>query len=225
VQSLRKSLDDDRQPGHSISVSPRTLVTPVISALRNRVMREIMITGFALSMLFQSLVGFIVSFLNLELGFSLVVAGLALTASQVSSLAARLFLGWLADRLRDPFAVLAGIGWGAVAAGLAMAFIGRDWPVWAICAAAAAYGITASGWVGACFAAMASTTAREHVASATSSLQFVMIFGGMMGPLLFAGLVSATGHYSYGYAVFALFGAVVGWRMMRLRRRLKRLPA
>ena len=222
IQPLRRALDDDRQPDHAISLQPSSLVGPLMFAIRNRVLREIMIAAVSLSMLFQTLVGFMVSYLNLELGFSLVVAGLALTASQVASLLARVFLGWLADRLRDTFIVLAAVGFIAVATGLSMALMDGHWPVWAICAVAAAYGVTSSGWVGTCFGAMAAHTAKENVASATSSLQIVMLLGGMLGPLIFAGLVSVTGQYAATYAMFALLGLVVGWRMLRLRRRLAR---
>ena len=222
IQPLRRPLDNDRQADHAISVRPRALIQPLLLALRNRVLREIMITAFALSMLFQSLVGFMVSYLNLELGFSLVIAGLALTASQVASLLARVFLGWLADRLRDPFIVLSVLGFVAVATGVCMALMEGDWPVWAICTVAATYGVTSSGWVGTCFGAMAAYTSKEHVASATSSLQIIMLLGGMVGPLIFAGLVLLTREYSVTYALFALLGIVVGWRMMRLRQRLAR---
>lgn len=221
-QSYRGVLDNDREPAHSITVQPRALLQPLIVALRDRVLREIMIAAFVLSMLFQSLVGFIVSYLNLELGFSLVVAGLALTASQVTSLVARLALGWLGDRLRDPFVVLAGVGIVATASGLVVALVGPAWPVWAICAAAAAYGACASGWVGTCFGAMAAHSPKDQVASATSSAQIIMLLGGMVGPLLFAGITSLSGHYAVAYTVFALLGVVVGWRMLRLRRRLRR---
>lgn len=222
IQPLRNRLDNDRQPDSAISAHPRTMLKPLLKAVRDRTSREIMISGLLLSMVFQSLVGYLVSYLNIELGFSLVVAGLALTASQAASLVARLSFGWLADRLRDPFVVIAGIGFGALASGLAVVMIGTNWPVWALCVVSAAYGAVATGWVGTVFGAMALSARREDVAEATSSLQFVMLLGGMTGPLLFAGLVSLTGHYSTTYAAFALLGLVIGWRMMRLRRRILR---
>ncbi|MBM3347721.1 MAG: MFS transporter, partial [Betaproteobacteria bacterium] len=174
-QSYRHVLDNDRQPTHRISVQPHALLRPLLLALRERVLRAILIAAFVLSMVFQSLVGFIVSYLNLELRFSLVVAGLALTASQVASLVARVAFGWLADRLRDPFVVLAGIGIAATLSGLVLALIGPSWPVWAICLAAAAYGASASGWVSTCFGAMAAHSPRDQVASATSSAQIIML--------------------------------------------------
>jgi MFS family permease len=224
-QPYRGVLDNDRQPKHSISVQPRALLQPLLMALRNRILREIMIAAFVLSMLFQSLVGYIVSYLNLELGFSLVIAGLALTASQVTSLVARVALGWLADRLRDPFVVLAGIGIVATLAGLFVSLIGPAWPVWAICVVAAAYGACVSGWVGTCFGAMAAHSPKDQVASATSSAQIIMLMGGMVGPLFFAGITSISGSYALAYALFALLGVIVGWRMLRLRRRLRRATA
>ena len=222
IQPLRKRLDDDRQPDSPISAHPRAMLKPLLKSLRDRTSREIMISGLLLSMVFQSLVGYLVSYLNIELGFSLVVAGLALTASQVASLIARLSFGWLADRLRDPFVVIAGIGFGALASGLVVVMMGPNWPVWALCLVSAAYGAVATGWVGTVFGAMALYARREDVAEATSSLQFVMLAGGILGPLVFAGLVSLTGHYSTTYAAFALLGLVIGWRMTRLRRRIKK---
>ena len=77
IQPLRKRMDNDRQPGSPISAHPRAMLKPLWKAVRERTSREIMIAGLLLSMIFQSLVGYLVSYLNIELGFSLVVAGLA----------------------------------------------------------------------------------------------------------------------------------------------------
>lgn len=222
IQPQRKLLDNDRQSRYPIALNLATLLQPLWQAAQDRVRREIMIAAIVLSMLFQTLVGFIVSYLNLELGFSLVIAGIALAASQLAAVFARVFFGWLSDRLRDPFIVLCGVGYGAMATGLAVALITPTWPVWLICVVAAGYGITSSGWVGTALGAMAAHSPKGQVASATSCLQFVMLVGGMVGPLLFATITALSGRYAMAYALFATMALVVGWRMMRLRLRIRR---
>lgn len=64
---------------------------------------------------------FLVVYLNIEMGRDLVVAGLALTGSQLAAVAGRIFCGWLADRRRDAFLVLAIVAFGALAGSLALA--------------------------------------------------------------------------------------------------------
>jgi MFS family permease len=145
------------------------------------------------------------------LGVPLTEAGLRLAMAQAAGVAGRVFWGLLADRL-GARPVLAGLGFGAAAAGLALALAGPGWPGVLLTLAGMAMGATAIGWNGVFLAETARLAPAGQVGAATAATGFV--FGAMMlaGPPAFTVLVEASGGYGWGFALCAataLLGAVL----------------
>ncbi|RIK96396.1 MAG: hypothetical protein DCC72_04980, partial [Burkholderiales bacterium] len=136
--------------------------------------------------------------------------------------AARIALGYAADRWIDAGPLLGWLGIAMAASLLALALLrpstGDAW----VFAAAVFCAATGMGWNGVYFAELARTAAqRADVATVAGASQFLTFAGSMSGPVLFAGVIRAGGSYSLGFAVFALLPAAAGLAMLWASRRQK----
>jgi nitrate/nitrite transporter NarK len=165
------------------------------------------------------MLGYLVTYLNLELGHTLVAAGLVLTISQISTVFARVAWGVLADRLGDPLRVLGIIAMGSGALGLVVAGFQPGWDVVAIGAALVLYSLFTMGWNGVHLATV-TRYARGDIPSAMIGTQLFSFIGMLGGPLVFAGIVSVAGRYWVGFAVFAACSLAAGAALLRLAPRL-----
>jgi MFS family permease len=158
---------------------------------------------------------YFVSYLNLELGYSLVTAGLVYACAHASGIAGRVAWGAVADRWVRPRAMLAVLGAVSSACGLLVAMSSAAWPLAAIVALAMVYAATAVGWNGVYLAEVARCSPPGQVGTATGGTQFFTFGGAVAGPPLFAAAVSATGSYGWAFAVFAVPPVLVAAQLAR----------
>lgn len=188
-------------------------------------LRELAWVGVLYSANQLCLVSFLVSYLNLEIGLSLVLAGSLFSASQFGGMIGRVTWGYLADRWVSPRMQLGVLGIVGGLCGVLTTLFSPQWPIAAIALVSVIYGATAVSWNGVYFAEVARLSQREfqaddsgsQVGRITGGLQFYMSLGAGIGPLLFSGLVGLIGTYSTGFAVFALPSLLVGARLMLKR--------
>jgi MFS family permease len=188
-------------------------------------LRELAWVGVLYSANQLCLVSFLVSYLNLEIGLSLVLAGSLFSASQFGGMIGRVTWGYAADRWVTPRMQLGVLGIIGGVCGVLTTLFTAQWPIVAIAVVSVVYGATAASWNGVYFAEVARLSQREfprddsggQVGRITGGLQFYMSLGAGIGPLLFSGLVGLIGTYSTGFAVFALPSLLFGVRLM-LRR-------
>lgn len=188
---------------------------------RHPVLRAMSLASFAFATTQQVFVTFLVSMLNLGLGWSLAAAAGLLAVSQVASAVARIAFGVVGDRWLAPWRVLVGLG---LAMGLGCAALGvlpLGWPaapVWAVGAAAIACAATAMGWNGVFFASLAQRVPREDLPRISGATQFFTFGGGMLGPLLFGEAVRAGAGWGWGFVAVGLVPALAGWNLARVLR-------
>ena len=153
---------------------------------------------------------FMVSLLHTRLSFPLVTAGLVFSAAQLTGIPGRLLWGVLGDRVRSPMALL---GWlGLVMAALA-ALIGSwnaSWSLEWIFLVSILFGVTGVSWNGLFFAEVARTVRFEDVSKATGGGQFIGFLGGMLGPIVFDAMATATSSYQIAYTAIAILPFIAG---------------
>ncbi len=186
---------------------------PIELVLADRSLRELALASLGYASVQLVLVTYFVSYLNLHVGYGLVLAGLVYAFAHGSGIVGRIIWGAVADRWLRPRAMLAGLGAISAACALLTAAFSSAWPLAAIVAVAVLFGASAVGWNGVFLAEVARCAPAGQVSSATAGTQFFTFAGAVAGPPLFAAMVSATGSFAWSFALFALPPAVVAARL------------
>jgi MFS family permease len=182
----------------------RGFAAPVAEVWASRPILELALVSAAFSAVQISFVTYLVSYLKIELGYSLLAAGLVFSASQVSGAVGRVVWGAVADHVFAPRAVLAALGLVMALCGVALALLTPEWSRAAVLAVCALYGATAVGWNGVFLAEVARLAPEGRVAVLTGGTQFFTFGGVLLGPPLFGAIASATGSYGVGFVAAAV---------------------
>ena len=137
------------------------------------------------------------------LKMSYVLAGALLSAATLAGAIGRIFWGAVADLLRRPSAVLAGIGAIIAIAATVMAFSTPAWPTTAVYIVWTILGGTAVGWTGVFIAESAARAPPGRAAEFTGATQLFVFGGALLSPLLFRGVLALTQSYAAGYLLLA----------------------
>lgn len=187
-------------------------VAPVAEVWANRPILELAVVSGVYSSIQITFVTYLVSYLKLELGYSLLAAGLVFSAAQISGALGRVLWGTVADHVFKPRSVLAALGLVMALCGFAVASFTPAWSAAAVLIVCVLYGATAVGWNGVFLAEVARLAPEGRVAFLTGGTQFFTFAGVLIGPPLFGAIVSLTGSYGAGFvatAVLPLFVVVV----------------
>ena len=209
AQAGRERIDTERAATQSLSLatflSPRNLLAPFRAVAASPGLLRIAIAGCGLAIGQGAWFAFLVTFLVLEKGYDLALAGVVFAMTQVTGVFGRVGLGWLSDRLGSGLATLRLI---AVLSGLTVAatVLTFAWPVWAVMVLAAIGGVTVSSWNGLILAEIARFAAPGRIGEATSGGVLVTFLGYIIGPAGFTVLLSSGVSWT---ASFLLAGAVV----------------
>jgi predicted MFS family arabinose efflux permease len=198
---VRARWDDDRKPDAAIRANP---IAGLVALWRYPVLRWLAIASLALSFVQLCLGTFLVTMLVQEAGYSLVAAGVMLSIVQASGVAGRIVWGWVADRTGDSLGLLQKIAAMTAACCVAIAFVGPEWPQALLTIFFVIFGAAAVGWNGLFLAEVARCSPRGMVSVATSAAMTWNFAGILLGPAIFAAVVSASGSYAAAYAMLAL---------------------
>lgn len=215
-QPIRARLDVDGLASRAFSFTG--IFAPLALLRQSRPLLELASVSLAYSATQVCLVSFLVVHLTETLHWTLVSAGLALTAATVGGVAGRIGWGFVADRWLRPRSVLVVIGLLAGACGLCMTLATPQWPVATIIGLAAVFGATAIGWNGVQLAEVARLAPPGTAGKVTGATGFVTFSGVVIGPPSFALLAGLTGSYRAGFAAFAALSAGAALALLRGRR-------
>lgn len=196
--------DDDRNPLAPVVVNP---LIGIVTIWRQRALRYLSISGACLVVPQFAISTFTVVLFVEELGYTLVAAGVVLTASQVAGVAGRVLWGWLADVTHNCYTVLSALSVVMLAMSLVCFTLTPQWPIVAACALFFVFGSTASGWNGAFLAEVARLTPRADVVKVTGGALFYVNVGKMLGPIAVANLYVLTGSYVTSFGLLAVTAA------------------
>jgi MFS family permease len=170
------------------------------------------------SMVFGSaqlaLIAYFVSYLNLELGYGLVAAGLIYSSAHVAGIVGRITWGAVADRWLSPRSMLGLLGVMMALSGMGVAAFSADWPLWAVLPVSALFGASAVGWNGVYLAEVARRAPPGRVGAITGGTQFLTFLSALAAPPLFGVVVGLAGNYGKAYFIFCLLPALAGLRLL-----------
>lgn len=204
LQRRRALWDDDRKPDTPLAMNP---LGGIVMIWRHRALRYLSISGACLVVPQFAISTFTVVLFVEEMGYTLVTAGLVLTASQVAGVAGRVFWGWLADVTRNCYTVLAALSVVMIATSLLCFALSPEWPLILACALFFVFGSTASGWNGAFLAEVARLTPHHEVSKATGGSLFFVNVGKMLGPIAVANAYVLSGSYVTAFGLLAVTAA------------------
>ncbi len=217
LASFRRVYDSDRRSEQRLYI--RGLAAPVAEVWANRPILELALVSCVYSAVQISFVTYLVSYLKIELAYSLVAAGLVFSASQISGAFSRVLWGAVADHVFEPRVVLAALGLVMALCALAVALFTSDWPPVAVFAVCVLYGATAVGWNGVFLAEVARLAPQGRVAIVTGGTQFFTFAGVLIGPPVFGAIASMTGSYGTGFALIAALPLLASVGMLASRGR------
>lgn len=173
--------------------------------------------GFTFAVAQGCLFAFQVTFLNIEAGLSLAIAGSLFAVTQAVSIGGRVFTGWAADRLGSglKMLMLLGIGSGAMMAATAAITPSWAWPMMLIVAGLS--GLAVGSWNGVYLAEVASHAAPGKVSEATAGSTFLTFLGYVFGPVLFSIAVQTTGIYAPAFIAAGVLPVIAGLTLARVR--------
>jgi len=220
IQSVRAIADADRS-ALAPAQRPR-LLEPLRLVWRHAGLRSLLAISVIYMATMSAGMGYLVSYANLELDKTLLLAGTALALAHTASVLARLSLGWMLDRIGRPFQVLGAMGIGGGITGLLLGALGllRADPSDAVLLTVAAlFGAFAFGWTAVWFASIARLAPEGQRAAAASGMNLYQMLGALVGPLAFSLLAGSTGLMAVGFVVLSLLSLVAGVWLLVARRR------
>jgi MFS family permease len=193
AEPIRKSLDADRQPALPFTFA--AISEPLAIVMRTPALRRLAALSFSYSAVQVSLTSFVIVFLTEKLGWTLVTAGLVLTATTLAGVAGRIGWGALADRTGAPRAVLRLLGVIAAVCAITMAFARPQWPAALVVVIATLFGASAIGWNGVQLAEVARHAPPGRAGAVTGASSFVTFFGVVVGPPAIAARSCCSPHW------------------------------
>ena len=212
IQTMRGGLDSDRDP--DARLAGKALMEPLRMAWRDPNLRLLGWLAFSFMTVQICLLSYLVSYVKIELGFSHVEAGMAMMASQIAAIAARLFFGWLLDRVGRYFLVLGILGAGSGLSAIMLSLAGASWPLAAVIVVAVLCGTFIMGWNAVYFAAVARLAPQGRSGTAVGGTQIFTAAGSAVGPVVFAIVLGLGGSYASGFLVASVFSLAMGCRLL-----------
>jgi MFS family permease len=146
---------------------------------------------------------FMVSYLVVELRWTLTAAGALFALMQLVSVFGRPLAGFVSDRLGNGVRVLRWAVIGSALTTLALAFCTPAWPTWSVIALAVLGGLTVASWNGVQFAEVARIVPRETLNETMTGATLVLLLAFAAGPTVFGFIVAGAG-FDAAFAVAAL---------------------
>ncbi|MCC6471975.1 MAG: MFS transporter [Alphaproteobacteria bacterium] len=221
VQPTRATMDADRNRDLRLSaatlLSPANVLEPFRAVLATPALIRLSMVGFSFAIAQGCLFSFQVTFLNVESGLSLALAGSLFAVTQAVSIGGRVFTGWAADRLGSGLRMLMLLGIGSGALMWATAMIAPNWPRSAMMVVSALSGLAVGSWNGVYLSEVAAHAPKGKIAEATAGSTFLTFLGYVCGPIAFALAVQTTGHYSAAFIAAGVLPLVASLGLMRLK--------
>ena len=213
LQPLRARFDDDRDPGRK--PSPADIRATLAAVLSDPRLRALALACFAFVGLQSAFSNFLVLSLTEGLGYGLTTAGSIFALAMAVAVPARILWGWAGSRYTTPRRLLALLGVTMAAAATVAALFTPAWPLPAVAAVAIVLSATAVSWHGVLLAEVARLAPPGKVGATTGGVLSFGDMGSAAMPLLFGGILAATGSYGWGFAAAALAPLAAGLTLLR----------
>ena len=208
VAPFRPIFDSNRDPQRRIRLS--AIGTSITEVTSRPALLTLALNSAVYAAVQMSLFSYLMLFLIVDLGYSLVAAGLVFSVAQGAGVLGRPLWGIVADRLGASRQLLAGLGIVMGLCGVAAALFTPDSPAALIVGICAVYGASAIGWNGVYMAEVARLAPPGKVGLLTGGSLLFTFSGALTGPPLFGAILGFSGSYALGFAVFAVLPLLAG---------------
>ena len=207
TEYYRASLDTDKQANTPVALLD--LLRPVALVWKTPALRIVAVCSLFFSFVQLAATAFLVTYLNLSLGWTLVMAGMMMSVTQVAGVVGRIGWGFVADRWMSPRRLLAWLALLMAVSCLLTAALTPDSSVAWVAGVAALYGVTAIGWNGVFLAEVARRAPPGQAGRATGGTLVYTYLGVLIGQPLFGGIAALGGppgepHYSLAYLMMMI---------------------
>jgi MFS family permease len=215
VQAFQPRLDAEKGPQNKgwarLFLSPSSLARAARVINAHSALPMLTAIGVSFSITQACITSFTATYMVVQHGQSLAQAGLYMSVLLATSTLARIFFGWLADRLGSGLVLLSALALGAGAAILLLVWSAAA-SHWLVYGCMALVGATSMGWNGVHMAELARVSPAALIGDVTSSASLFGFVGSICGPLAFALIASRTGSFTWPFILVAgqliVFGAV-----------------
>jgi hypothetical protein len=212
LQPLRARFDTDRVPSQRFRLSdfPNTIA----SVMKTRELRALSFACFAFNGIQSVFTAYFVTYL-VALGYELAAAGVLFSFVVAIAVPGRILWGWIGSFYVAPRLVMAGLALGMAASVAAIGWFDATWSVVGIGMVGVVQSATALSWHGVVLSETARLAPAGKIAAVTGGVLSFGQVGALVGPSVFALLLSLTGGYLVGWTVCAIPALWVGIRLLR----------
>lgn len=212
LQPLRKPFDDDRVPSRSFQLSDfKTTLTAVIGGTK---LRTLSFACLSFNGLQSVLTAYYVLYLT-TLGYSPIAAGVAFSVATAVAVPGRIVWGWVGSTLVSPRMMMATLGLSMSLSAFVFSLCNESWAPIAIGAVGCLLSATALSWHGIVLAEIANAAPDGMRGGVTGGVLSFGQLGGLILPLVFAGILDTTGSYALGFLASGILPMLVAAQLLR----------
>ena len=215
LQPLRRRFDDDRIPTRTFRLSD--FKTTLTSVLAKPSLRALSFACLAFNGMQSVVTAYFVVYLT-TIGYTPVAAGFVFSVAVAVAVPGRIVWGSLGSTHVSPRTMMAALAFGMAVSATLLAFCGPGWPTILVGLIACALSATALSWHGILLAETARGAPEDMRGGVTGGVLSFGQVGALSLPLLYSGLLDATGSYGIGFVVCGLPALFVGVQLVRQRR-------
>ncbi len=214
LQPLRPRFDDDRIPTRTFRLSD--FGTTLASVLGKPSLRALSFACLAFNGMQTVMTAYFVVYLT-TIGYTPVAAGFVFSVAVSVAVPGRIVWGWLGSTYVHPRMMMAALAFGMFASATLLSLSGPAWPVLLVGLVASMLSATALSWHGILLAETARGAPEDMRGGVTGGVLSFGQLGALSLPLLYSGLLDATGSYGIGFVVCGLPALLVGFQLLRQR--------
>lgn len=216
LQPLCRIFDTDRVPTRTFRFSDFKSTLTAVLARPN--LRALSFACLAFNGMQATVTAYFVVYLT-TIGYTPVAAGFVFSTAVAVAVPGRVLWGWLGSTHVSPRMLMAGLALGMAGSVALLALSGPGWPTLAVGLVACGLSATALSWHGILLAETARGAPEGMRGGVTGGVLSFGQVGALVLPLMFSGLLDATGSYAIGFMICGIPALLVGIQLLRQRRK------
>jgi MFS family permease len=214
LQPVRQLFDTDRVPTRTFRSSDfQATLNSVLTVPR---LRALSFACLAFNGLQTTVTAYFVVYLT-TIGYTPVAAGFVFSIAVAMAIPGRILWGWLGSGHVSPRLIMAGLALGMAASIALLALCSTGWPALAVGLIACLLSTTALSWHGILLAETARASPEDMRGGVTGGVLSVGQVGALGLPIMYSGLLEATGSYGIGFVMCGVPALLVGIQLLRQR--------
>jgi MFS family permease len=214
LQPVRRLFDTDRVPTRTFKLSDfRATLNSVLTVPR---LRTLSFACLAFNGLQTVVTAYFVVYLT-TIGYTPVAAGFVFSIAVAIAIPGRILWGWLGSGYFSPRVIMAALSLGMAASVVLLALCSAGWPVLLVGLIACLLSATALSWHGVLLAETARASPEDMRGGVTGGVLSVGQVGALGLPIMYSGLLEATGSYGIGFVMCGVPALWVGIQLLRQR--------